>query len=399
MIAAVAGLLTGGCDCGGGKQVGEDAGIAGADAGTRVVTSVTVAPASSCLFLADTVQLAAEARDAVGVVAGQPVTWASSDPAVAAVDANGLVTASKRGVVGITAKVGDVQSAPAAVAVNPKPSGVLSYSARDPASGRYRVRTVNLDGTGDASLADGFQPRMSPDGKRMAFLRGGSADTGQIASLVDLDLTGTRTPAEMTLYANTTDFIHSFGWSGDSSQVVYDWQNGIFRVADAGGAPTTISQVSPNDDCPDVNPVDGRVAFHNYVLAMFAMDSAGAGRTAIPNTGPGDYLPRWSPDGVWLSYFHADATSHQPAPHKIRPDGTGLTRLVGFALDANNHALGTSFPWTPDGAWVVALLVRGDAAAQTTGIWAVASDGSGCMIPVPVAAAQASSADYLGSVK
>jgi hypothetical protein len=207
------------------------------------------------------------------------------------------------------------------------------------------------------------------------------------------------TPAEVTLYANATDFIHSFGWAGDSSQVVYDWQNGIYRVGNAGGSPTTIIELGPNDDCPDVNPVDGRVAFHNYVVALLTMDSSGAGRSAVPNTAAGDYLPRWSPDGAWLSYFHVDPASQQASPYKIRPDGTGRTRLLTLPLDAHNHALATSYPWTQDGAWVAAPLVRGDATTQSTGFWAVASDGSGCLVPIPVPAARAASADYLGSVR
>ena len=74
---------------------------------TQSVTSVEVSPsATEFTALGATEQLSAEAFDANGqVVGGAEVSWTSSDSAVAAVDASGLVTAVGNGEATITASV------------------------------------------------------------------------------------------------------------------------------------------------------------------------------------------------------------------------------------------------------------------------------------------------------
>jgi len=85
--------------------------------------------------LADAVQLSAEVRDQHGqVLAGATVTWASSSPSVATVNASGLVTAVANGEAGITATAGSASESAAvtvaqvvsAVSVTPR---ALEFSA------------------------------------------------------------------------------------------------------------------------------------------------------------------------------------------------------------------------------------------------------------------------------
>ena len=79
--------------------------------GTRLVTiipppvaSVTVTAASTTLQTGGTTQLTAVTRDAGNnVLTGRPVTWSSSDPAVASVSNDGLVTGLTGGTVTVTA--------------------------------------------------------------------------------------------------------------------------------------------------------------------------------------------------------------------------------------------------------------------------------------------------------
>lgn len=67
------------------------------------VASVDVTPVESTLSPSQTVQLTATPKAANGTVLDRPVTWTSSDGAVATVDANGLVTAQGVGMATITA--------------------------------------------------------------------------------------------------------------------------------------------------------------------------------------------------------------------------------------------------------------------------------------------------------
>jgi hypothetical protein len=67
------------------------------------VTSVDVSPAAATVPQAGTLQLTATTYAGAAVVTGRTVTWDSSDPSIATVDANGLVTGVAEGGATITA--------------------------------------------------------------------------------------------------------------------------------------------------------------------------------------------------------------------------------------------------------------------------------------------------------
>src|SRR5205809_4963306 len=72
--------------------------------GTSVpVASVAISPASADIQVGQTVQVSAAAKDSNGnVLTGRPITWASSNPAVAVVNASGLVTGVAAGTATVT---------------------------------------------------------------------------------------------------------------------------------------------------------------------------------------------------------------------------------------------------------------------------------------------------------
>ena len=78
----------------------------------REAVSITITPSSATLTsVGETVQLEAVVYDVDGaVIPGALVEWTSSGPAVATVDANGLVTAVSNGTVQITATSGEVKA-------------------------------------------------------------------------------------------------------------------------------------------------------------------------------------------------------------------------------------------------------------------------------------------------
>lgn len=90
------------------------------------VDTVTVSPAAATLSVGGqpdptTVQLTAAVRDNAGspIIPRSGVTWTSSDPSIATVDQNGLVTAVAQGSVTITATTGGWRSGTSSVTVNP----------------------------------------------------------------------------------------------------------------------------------------------------------------------------------------------------------------------------------------------------------------------------------------
>ena len=100
---------------GGTAQIRATSGSASANASVtvmQVAVSVAIAPTTSTLaLLGESVQLEAAVYDSGNApIAGAAVVWSSSNPLIAAVSANGLVTAVSNGTTRITATSGGVSA-------------------------------------------------------------------------------------------------------------------------------------------------------------------------------------------------------------------------------------------------------------------------------------------------
>jgi acid phosphatase type 7 len=96
-----------------------DAGSASCHAARRAA-SVEVTPASATIQIGQTVQLSATVKDDQGIPISRPVTWTSSNAAVATVSSSGLVTGVAQGAATITA-TSDGQTGASGITVNPAP--------------------------------------------------------------------------------------------------------------------------------------------------------------------------------------------------------------------------------------------------------------------------------------
>ena len=124
------------------------------------VASIDVTPAIGAVNVGQTLQLTATPRDASGeVLSGRAVIWTSSDSAVGAIDANGLVAALAVGSVTITASVGG-QSNTATITVHADLS-VSTGSLTDGVVGTAYDQTLAAtggDGTYGWSITAGTLP-------------------------------------------------------------------------------------------------------------------------------------------------------------------------------------------------------------------------------------------------
>ena len=122
-------------------------------------TTVTVTPATAELTaLGATVRLSANVRDQNGqAMAGAAVEWSSSDPSVATVDADGLVTAAGNGQATMTATSGQASSG-ARVTVEQQAAGVeLSPSTAALLPGdTLRIMATAVDANGHAVAGAAF---------------------------------------------------------------------------------------------------------------------------------------------------------------------------------------------------------------------------------------------------
>jgi uncharacterized protein YjdB len=94
------------------------------------VASVTVTAGASTVTAFQTLQAQAVAKDASGnVLTGVSITWTSSNPSIATVNGNGLVTGVAPGAVSITATAGSVTSSALALTVVNPPIASITVSA------------------------------------------------------------------------------------------------------------------------------------------------------------------------------------------------------------------------------------------------------------------------------
>src|SRR5439155_1043958 len=109
------------------------------------VASVTVSPAPASVPVGQTVQLTATPRDASGnPLSGRPVSWGSSNTAVATVSGSGVVTGVTAGAATITA-TSEGQSGTATITVTPVPVASVTIT---PATATVQVgQTVPLTAT------------------------------------------------------------------------------------------------------------------------------------------------------------------------------------------------------------------------------------------------------------
>lgn len=120
---------------------------------------------------------------------------------------------------------------------------------------------------------------------------------------------------------------------------------------------------------PAFSPNGQQIAFRGYyqpgsdgAYALYVAPISGCAAKRVTRGVAGD--PTWSPDGRWIAYD----TSGYGDIYKVRPNGTGLTRL--FAGHGVNE--GWSPAWSPNGAWIAFVRDR----RHGSQIWLMRPDGS-----------------------
>ncbi len=245
-------------------------------------------------------------------------------------------------------------------------SGTIVYSRAGTPDGT--IGFAAGDGSADVAITSGEWPRLSPDGRYLVFHRGGNPYSRGDVWVRDLVL-GTET----RVYQNN-DYVVSYDWTRDGSRIVFDYACGIYQMNRDGSGVTQLLGADCYDDAPAVNPVDGRLVFHNIHSGLWLTSTNGAGRTQIPGTAGGntpDVYPVWSPDGTRIAF----QTNLSYAI--VQPDGSGRVDLLANAGVALTRPLpDAAAAWSPDGNW----LLFGADLDGTNGLYAVATDGSGALL-------------------
>jgi uncharacterized protein YjdB len=177
--------------------------------GTAIITvvpmpvgSVTVSPASADVIADQTVTLSATVRDTSGAIVGdRPVTWQSSDNAIATVSNAGVVTGVAPGTVTITA-TSETRSGSAAVTVHPVPVATVTL---DPTSVTLEPgQTATLVATtksADGTVLTGRTVTFSSDNESVARVSSDGVVTGVAPGTATITATseGVRATATVTV--------------------------------------------------------------------------------------------------------------------------------------------------------------------------------------------------------
>jgi hypothetical protein len=167
---------------------------------------------------------------------------------------------------------------------------------------------VNPDGSGLAQLgalsAGDSYPTPSPDGTRLAFVRGGSLWVGAAdGSAAGQVAAGTQ--------------IRNPAWSPDGSAIAFDDSGNIYRVAAGGGAVTGLFATGDTESQPAWHPDGTKLAFVRGSTIQVG-PASGASSTELPNTSNGSH-PAWAPDGTKLAFIRGGNV------HLVNENGSSQT--------------------------------------------------------------------------
>jgi TolB protein len=199
-----------------------------------------------------------------------------------------------------------------------------------------------------------WDPVWSPDGTRIAFVRGSDiySDTYGLGDIYVMNADGSD-----VVQRTFTQDAHNPAWSPDGTKIAFtnSSYNSVFLMSLASGVVSPL----PNSDGGDVvepspawSPDGAKIAFDSdrywtVGAGIFTISSNGSGLTLLTGTvGYNFWKPAWSPDGSRISVTIV-APGLGVLIGFMNPDGTGLTiiRTIGPI----SVGLPTKTSWSPDG--------------------------------------------------
>jgi len=237
-----------------------------------------------------------------------------------------------------------------APAAYPGANGKIAFASFGVVRG---IAVVNPDGSGFARLttANDHTPAWSPDGSRIAFVRGAAGGDGLSTSeiyVMNADGSGARAVTNDPP-ANTDP-----SWSPDGSQLAYASAGKVYVVPAAGGAKRAVADGADPAWAPD----GSRIAYASSALlpgdyprgprsSIWTVAPNGSGRTRVV-LGAFDTAPSWSPDATRLALF---GDSPELQAKWMNADGSNV-HVLGQGLPFSPFV--TAHPaWSPDGGSIV----------------------------------------------
>jgi Tol biopolymer transport system component len=256
----------------------------------------------------------------------------------------------------------------------PGRNGKIAFSSyRD---GNSDIYTMEADGSDVQRLtALAGSPRWSPDGTKIAFVRGlGIVEGIYVANIYVMNADGTN----QTRLTNNSVSDTSPEWSPDGTRIVFESRrqfvatsgNSQIYVMNADGSnQTRLTNNTGLDLFPKWSPDGTRIVFQRYTpppvsAEIHVMNADGSNQTQLTNSGSA-LSPRWSPDSSRIAFYsHRDGKAQI---YVMNADGSNQTRLT------NNPNFDQVPEWSPDGTRIVFQSIRG---GDANDIYVMNADGN-----------------------
>lgn len=206
------------------------------------------------------------------------------------------------------------------------------------------IYVMNANGTGQTMVAsDAESPAWSPDGSKLVYEKvspNGSFD------LFTVNAGG----GGETQITNTGGGISELGavWSPDGSKLAYgrfDDNSGAYTIytVNPDGTGDSILVSTPGlNYLPDWSPDGSKIVFERGA-DIVTINSDGSGETNITNDVANDHGPAWSPDGKKIVFESSCRVDCQLEIYSMNADGSGVTKLTAAPLNYRAD-------WQPVGA-------------------------------------------------
>ncbi|MEA2443651.1 MAG: eukaryotic-like serine/threonine-protein kinase [Thermoleophilales bacterium] len=246
-----------------------------------------------------------------------------------------------------------------------------------------------------------FSPDWSPDGTRLAFLRVRDGDDTLASRLVVRDLATGRERVLLRTGSKDPSFVIDAAWSPDGGQLAYtrldtsgDELKAAIHVIDV--ATRKSRRLVADAGLPAWSPDGSRIAFTSLVQGggcnedvcedIRVVGADGTGDTALVTGAGVDEGPAWSPDGgsiVFQSTRNFPSGSNDEL-YAVRPDGSCLTWLTNGVAESETP------DWQPGSGGVPDSLGCGAVGRQPAGLanprgfgWWPGAIAPGNMMPSP----------------
>lgn len=241
--------------------------------------------------------------------------------------------------------------------------------------------SMRADGTAQTRLSTGGErdhwlPRLSPDGRRLAYSAGPARDLAASDYAMDTDRVDVYVAnADGSFPRRLTDSGQNWlgGWSPDGRQLVFvsrapaAERSRIFAINADGTDLRPVGDATLDAGLPTWSKT-GLIAFnafHGDGLDVYVMESDGANLRQLTTDAAHDFAPAWSPDGSRLAF--TSERDGEADIYVMQADGTGQRRLT---TDGDYDGWPA---WSPDGTRIAFVSFRD----WNGEIYVIAADGTG----------------------